>query len=789
MSRILTKDKTVTKPIDEPGEEQVVNNGLPGITVSNTMAAAIKILIIENDPNDIEFIQYELKKAGINYIVTIVQNEEDYKSALANFIPDIILSDFALPKFDGNTAFEIRNQLVPDTPFIFISGTIGEERSVDYIKNGLTDYVLKDRLYTLALKVKRALEDTAQRAQRHKVEEELFAYKYALDESAIIAITNQKGIIKHVNDNFCAISKYSCDELIGQDHRMINSGHHSKEFIRDLWLTIANGRTWKGEIKNRAKDGSYYWVDTTIVPFLDEKGKPYQYVAIRFDITERKLAQERILESEHFLQTITDNLPAMIAYWDASLNCLFANKAYMDWSKIQPTELAGINKRTLLGEEQFRLHHEHIENVLLGKAQRFERNFNDAAGRIIYTDTQYLPDKDGDRIKGFYSLIYDVTEVKLAEMASVQALEERNTILESIDDAFFAVDKNWTVTYWNNMAEKVLGTLKADILNKNLWSVFSGSVESESYKRYNKAIRTNHATHFEDYYPPLDKWYEISAYPSAAGLSVYFKDITERKSSENRLKELNDSLTRRTKELAISNAELEQFAYVASHDLQEPLRMVTSFLTQLERKYSDVIEDKGKQYIHFAVDGAKRMRQIILDLLEFSRVGRTEDTFEDVDVKKVINEIVSLHRRQIEEVGGKFELGNLPTLRIYKTPLRQVFQNLISNSLKYHDHTVAPIIKILCTEDERYYQFAVEDNGIGISPEYHEKIFIIFQRLHNKDEYSGTGMGLAIAKKIVESFGGKIWVESEEGTGSTFYFTISKTINYESDQYSADRGQ
>jgi PAS domain S-box-containing protein len=368
----------------------------------------------------------------------------------------------------------------------------------------------------------------------------------------------------------------------------------------------------------------------------------------------------------------------------------------------------------------------------------------------------------------------DVTDRKTAEAIAKVALDEKISILESIGDAFFAIDKNWTVTYWNNMAEKVLKVAKADILNHNLWDVFSASVGSLSYKKYHHALKTNKAVHFEDHYPTLNKWYEISAYPSNNGLSVYFKDITERKTSENRLTELNKTLEKHAKELAVSNAELEQFAYVASHDLQEPLRMVTGFLTQIERKYGDMLDTKGKQYIHFAVDGAKRMRQIILDLLEFSRIGRTEDHTEEVDLNKVVSEIILLYRKQIDEKKAKIEFNNLPLLNTHKTPVRQVFQNLISNALKYQKPGNVPLIQIDCAELPRHYHFSVRDNGIGIDAEYFDTIFIIFQRLHNKEEYSGTGMGLAVTKKIVESLGGKIWLESEQDKGSTFHFTILK---------------
>jgi len=262
--------------------------------------------------------------------------------------------------------------------------------------------------------------------------------------------------------------------------------------------------------------------------------------------------------------------------------------------------------------------------------------------------------------------------------------------------------------------------------------------------------------------------YELDESGKAIKLYGVLQDITERKLGEIDRKNL-------VKDLLTRNTELEQFAYVASHDLQEPLRMITSFMTQLEKKYSDVVDEKGRKYIHFAVDGAKRMRQIILDVLEFSTVGKTEDALEDVDFNKLISEIIALYRKQIAEVKAHITFKNLPVIKSYKTPLRQIFQNLIGNSLKYCEASRAPVISIGCTETKTYFRFSVSDNGIGIAPEYAEKIFVIFQRLHNKDEYSGTGMGLAIVKKIVENLGGKIWVESTEGNGATFYFTIMKT--------------
>jgi len=252
------------------------------------------------------------------------------------------------------------------------------------------------------------------------------------------------------------------------------------------------------------------------------------------------------------------------------------------------------------------------------------------------------------------------------------------------------------------------------------------------------------------------------------------EDISERKINEEQLKELNLQINKRVEELAVSNAELEQFAYIASHDLQEPLRMITRFLSEIQRKYSDNLDDKGKEYIHYAVDGAHRMRNLILDLLEYSRVGKFDQTIETIDLNILIEEVTNYHEAFIKESNAVIKWNHLPAIKNRKTPIQLVFQNLISNALKYHSPSEPPKIEITHQDLEDHWLFSVKDNGIGIDPMFSEKIFIIFQRLHAKHEYSGTGIGLAICKKIIEAQGGKIWVESEEGQGSTFCFTVSK---------------
>jgi signal transduction histidine kinase len=233
-----------------------------------------------------------------------------------------------------------------------------------------------------------------------------------------------------------------------------------------------------------------------------------------------------------------------------------------------------------------------------------------------------------------------------------------------------------------------------------------------------------------------------------------------------------DELATRAQELQSSNAELEQFAYVASHDLQEPLRKVASFCQMLERRYEDQLDDRGREYIAYAVDGAKRMQDLINDLLAFSRVGRLAAEQDDVDLEVLVEGVRRDLGEAIEGTRACIEVGALPAVRGDPSLLSVVFRNLIANAIKFHGDD-PPQVAVSARRDGESWEFTVADNGIGIEPEYAERIFVIFQRLHTRTVYPGTGIGLAITRKIVEYHGGRIWLEPHAaGAGATFRFTL-----------------
>jgi len=248
------------------------------------------------------------------------------------------------------------------------------------------------------------------------------------------------------------------------------------------------------------------------------------------------------------------------------------------------------------------------------------------------------------------------------------------------------------------------------------------------------------------------------------------------KKSEEEIRWLNTGLEkvveRRTSELVVVNKELEQFAYVAAHDLQEPLRMISSYTQLLERRYKDKLDEDANDFIHFVVDGASRMQKLLNDLLEYSRVGNNSKTLEPVDTSQVLGKVIIGLQELITENSALISNDDLPVVKSKETHIYQLFQNLIRNAIKFQRKGELPHIHISCLKKNNLYEFSFRDNGIGIDMQYHDRIFIIFQRLHSLKDYQGTGIGLSVCKRIVEKQGGKIWFISKENEGTTFYFTI-----------------
>jgi PAS domain S-box-containing protein len=376
---------------------------------------------------------------------------------------------------------------------------------------------------------------------------------------------------------------------------------------------------------------------------------------------------------------------------------------------------------------------------------------------------------------GIVSTISDISSRRHAERA-LRDSEERfrqtfrlaaSGICEVVDGRFVRVNKSlceilgYPEDHLLGMSVKDLSHPEdRDVTDAQRARIRAGEIESARFeKRY---VRADGRV----------VWCElaIALVRAADGTPRYeiavFDDVTERKESEAALRAAHEELKR-------SNAELEQFAYVASHDLQEPLRMVSSYTQLLMRRYGDRLDGDAREFTAYIVDGATRMKQLIEDLLAYSRVGTKGKEFKPVHVEAALRRAIVNLRAAIEESGAAVTYDLLPTVRGDDTQIAQLFQNLIGNALKFRSASV-PRIHVSWAEKPAEHEIVVADNGIGIEPQYFERIFMVFQRLHNKGEYPGTGIGLAICKKVVERHGGRVWVESTPGEGSAFHFTLPK---------------
>lgn len=259
------------------------------------MKPPLRILLLEDDHTDADLIQQHLIRNKLHCEVRVAMSKNEYLQSLDQYRPEVVLSDNSMPQFNSSEALHALRQRFQHVPFILVTGTVSEEYAIKMIKEGADDYILKDRMTRLPAAIDAAL------AQRRTLKE-ITDYRYALDEAAIVAITDHRGIILYANQNFCQIAKYTVEELVGKDHRIVNSAYHLPSYFQQLWKTIAHGQIWRGEFRNCSQDGNIYWVDATIVPFLDESGKPYQYLSIQNDISQKKKLEHDLLEQQRLEQ-------------------------------------------------------------------------------------------------------------------------------------------------------------------------------------------------------------------------------------------------------------------------------------------------------------------------------------------------------------------------------------------------------------------------------------------------------------------------------------------------------
>ena len=399
------------------------------------------------------------------------------------------------------------------------------------------------------------------------------------------------------------------------------------------------------------------------------------------------------------------------------------------------------------------------------QAYSFQNRYRTADGGYRWLEWNSMPDAASARI---YAVARDVTQRKRAE----EDLARLAAIVESSADGILAVDAGGRITEWNAGAEALFGYTAAEAIGQDLALTAPDDERSEQLQRWSEAA-AGRSQIYETFRQRKDgsRFRALLSLSPVAGregvqlgVSTIVRDVTEAYEARQRLE-------RSSKELARSNAELEQFAYVASHDLQEPLRMVTGFMGLLQKQYGNTLGDEADEYIGFAVDGARRMQGLIDDLLTYSRVGSRGRNPESVDLGDIAGSVAQNLRPLLEETGATIRQGELPTVPADRLQMIQLYQNLVGNGMKFHGER-PPDIELGAERGRGEWRLFVRDHGIGIPPEHRANVFEIFRRLHSREEYPGSGIGLAVCKRIVERHHGRIWIETTAGGGSTFWFTL-----------------
>jgi PAS domain S-box-containing protein len=697
-----------------------------------------------------------------------------------------------------------------------------------------------------------------------KLVKDLSDVKFALDRSAILAVTDARGTITHINDKFCQISKYSREELIGQTHRLVNSGYHPKEFFQDLWSTITQGKVWHGEIRNKAKDGTYYWVDTTIVPFLDDEGKPFQYLAIRFDISDRKRVEDAFQESYNLLQTVIEGTHDAVFVKDLQGRYLMLNSTTARIIGRSVDEIIGKDDTEFFSPDVATFLKEVDRAIMTTGVSRVLEESAPQAGtmRIFLSTKDPYRDSQGNII-GMIGVARDITERKQAEEA-LRRFTQRLEALQAIDRAILRAESSPELAhaallrlrrvvpyeqavvvlfkFETSEAELLAGGLDGELAGETVPLCELIPIEvplQQGPLRYVEDLATLNPR------PPIlerqlaeGKRCLLAATLMVEGnvigeLEVFSRQVaaftsehqeivsevanqlaiaTQQARLQEQLQcytaELEQRVAARTAALQDANEALEVFVYSASHDLRAPLRGIQGLAQALLEDYGDQFDAEGRAYAHRLVDSAQEMNTLLQDLLDYSRLSRAAISLQAIDLASVVTTVLTQLEAELQaqQVQVTVEIPSLEVIG-HRATLVQAVTNLVTNAIKFVPPDVQPQVRIWAQEsgrarepesgriaqlqptpenktlpllpltlsqntDEHWVRLWVEDNGIGIEPNFQERIFQAFERLHGVETYPGTGMGLAIVRKGVERMGGRVGVESQLGQGSRFWIEL-----------------
>lgn len=634
-----------------------------------------------------------------------------------------------------------------------VNGLINEETFLIYLVLFVTVLIISGLIASSALISKQlAVSDT-----------DLKDIKAALDASTIVAITDPKGIIVYVNDKFEEISKYKKEEIVGRNHRMLNSGYHSTEFFQNLWSTIQTGKTWRGEIRNKAKDGSFYWVDTTIVPFLDKKGNPIQYIAIRSDITNRKNAEKALLESIKETQDITFALDqsSIIAITDEKGKITSVNDKFCEISKYNREELMGQDHRILNSsnhsKEFFKDLWRTIGQGIVWKGEICNRAKD---GTHYWVDTTIVPFlNDKGKPYQYVAIRTDISDRKRAEEHLKESIKDNTDIRFALDQSTIVAftDARGIITSVNDKFCEISKYSREEIIGKDHAILNSGHHPKMFFKELWKTIgegkvwkgeiknRAKDGSHY---------WVDTTIVPflNEKGKPYQYvairNDITERKKTE-------EVLHRQDKLAAVG-----QLAAGVAHEIRNPL---TSMKGYAEFLTLDEQDPERLEFMNIILDEIERVNTIVEDFMVLAKPKMVE--LEEKNVVPVIKNVVSLLEFEARKKHVKLSFDcphEIIQIECDENRLKQVFLNFIKNGIEAMPNGGELHVKTMIHDNN--VQISIQDTGVGIPK---EKLKQLGEPFYTTKK-NGNGLGLMVSFKIIENHNGKVFVESEPNKGTTF---------------------
>lgn len=763
------------------------------------MKKEIGILILEDIAADAVRINHELRRGGLNFSSTRVETRENFLSELEHRPPDIVLSDHGLPQFDGFTALDIVKQRCPDTPFIFVTGSLGEEFAINTFKHGATDYVLKNRLSELVPAVQRALRERDERQRRVQAEQALAESAEGRYRRLVERCPDALLVIQ--TDDHIAYANPAAVKLLGAaNEKQLISKNAGDIFQPDPWDTLLeqvrrqhrqHGKCSFVEQKLFRLDGNTCNAEICATPTVFD-GKPAVQI-LAHDVSDRVAPREATNRSDAL----------KIAVFETALDAIISicpSGSIQEWNPAAE-RIFGYRRSDVIGRllddlvvpaALLEVYREGLANYLATGAgsllnRPVELKLRRANDEEFPAELAITQHNGPDEEPGCTVLIRDITERKQAEQALLESEERFRMIVEGVKDyAIYMLDPQGCITTWNSGAEAVEGYTAEEILGKHVSTFFPPEdVQKGVPDRFLKEAETAGRAVNEGWRVRKDGsrfWSHgtITALRdedgNLKGFTKIAHDQTQSKRAEEEIRrfniELEERVRRRTAQLEAANQELEAFSYSVSHDLRAPLRHIVGYVDILKVEAGEKLDDDARTHLQTIADAARQMGNLIDALLEFSRMGRTEMRSQKVSLAQLVEDAQRALRPEMQDRQIEWKIEPLPEIEGDPVMLQQVIVNLVSNALKYTRQRKKAQIEIGSKQSDNKTIFFIRDNGVGFDMDYSDKLFGVFQRLHPAREFEGTGIGLANVRRIIHRHGGRVWAESQVDRGAAFYFSI-----------------